>query len=149
MYFNYWELKDDGTLFDREEGFIPGLMLGLSSSTDQWVIAGEASYHGGNVDYTGSTNTGFPITTKTRQDMLMIALRTEYWFTGNHIPDVGLYLGIGYQQWYRDILATTTASGSPVSGLFETYSWGKGFLGIKTRLYQNTASTLVFDNKFF
>jgi len=145
LHFDYREINDNDKELDREEGFIPGVALGMSKAVKQWVFAGDFAYHGGDVAYTGNTNTGIPITTTTRQNIANITLRAEYWFAFDNIPDFAAYVGAGQHQWQRDIRSTTTASGAPVSGLFETYSWRTIFLGVKTELYHSNSDNLFVD----
>ena len=144
-HFDYQEFSDNGKLLDREEGYIPGLAFGLSESVNRWVLAGDIGYHNGDTAYSGYTNSGIPITTTTRQNIVDIAMRAEYWLSGSKGRSYALYLGTGYHQWQRNILPTTTASGSPVSGLFETYAWWTGFAGIKTELFDSAYGLCMMD----
>jgi len=144
MNFGYQEFKDTGTLFDREDGYIPGLVLGLSHTTDRWRFAGDFSFYGGDVLYTGQTNTGIPINTQTTQTIFDLSLRTEYWLQNSKGLEYGLYLGAGYHQWDRDI-RPTSVNGAPVSGLFETYTWWTGFVGVKTEWYASENSHCMVD----
>jgi len=147
MHFGYQEFDDTGKLLDREDGYIPGLALGLSQTVDRWVFAGDFSYHIGDVIYTGQTNTGIPLSTSTRQNISDIAMHTEYWLNGRNSPGYAFYLGAGYHQWDRDIQPTNTVSGIPVSGLFESYQWWSGFIGIKTEFYQSVSSRWQLDTR--
>lgn len=123
LHFGYQEFNDTGKLLDREDGYIPGLMLGLSHTVDRWLFAGDFAYYGGDVDYAGLTNTGIPINTRTTQNIAGLALRSEYWPENAKGLDYAFYAGAGYHHWDRNILPAATASGAPVSGLFETYRW--------------------------
>lgn len=145
LHFDYQEFNDSGKLLDHEEGFIPGLALNLSNTFDQWTLAGDLSYHAGDVPYVGYTNTGLPITTTTRQNIADLALRAEYWRQSDNEQDYAVYFGTGYHLWGRDILSTTTTSGAPVSGLYEIYTWWTGFLGIKAGLYHAASNSLIVD----
>lgn len=144
LNFGYQEFKDTGILFDREDGYIPGLVLGLSHSTDRWLFAGDFSFHSGEVLYTGQTNTGIPINTQTKQNIFDLALRTEYWQQSSKGLEYALYLGAGYHHWDRDI-RPTSINGLPVSGLFETYTWWTGFVGVKTEWYEAENIHSTFD----
>lgn len=148
LNFGYQEFNDTGKLLDREDGYIPGVVLGLSHTIDRWLFAGDFAYHAGDVAYTGQTNnTGVPISTRTRQNISDISLRTEYWSQHDKGLSYAFYLGAGYHQWNRDIQPTTTASGAPVSGLFETYEWWSGFLGIKGELYESGSTRWLLDTR--
>ncbi len=145
LHFDYQEFNDAGKLLLRENGFIPGLMLGMSQTSERWVFAGDFAFHGGDVLYTGQTQTGIPITTRTTQNIVDIAMRTEYWIDDKQSLNYALYLGAGYHYWKRDILPTTTAGGKPVSGLLEVYTWWSGFLGMKAEIYQSATSRWLLD----
>lgn len=149
LHFDYQEFNDTGKLLDREEGYIPGVILGLSHTMDRWQFAGDFAFYTGDVAYTGLTNTGIPISTRTRQQIADVALRTEYWLQSKYGPDYAVYLGAGYHFWNRDIQATTTASGVPVSGLFETYEWWSGFIGLKSELYTVEPIRWLLDVRLF
>lgn len=144
LNFGYQEFSDTGKVLDREDGYIPGLVLGVSHTINRWLFAGDFSYHGGEVVYTGQTNTGIPISTVTRQNIVDLALRSEYWLQNSKGVEYALYLGAGYHQWNRDI-RPTTANGAPVGGLFETYTWWSGFLGGKTAVYKSEHAQCLFD----
>ena len=145
MHFDYQEFSDYGKQLDREEGYLPGLALGMSQSYEQWLFAGNLDLHRGDTAYTGYTNSGIPINTTTRQNIAGLSLQAEYWLNSVQDGDFAVYFGAGYRQWERDILSTTTASGSPVSGLFETYTWWSGFAGIKTALFDAGYGRCLLD----
>jgi len=145
IHFDYQEFSDAGKLFDREEGFIPGLAFGLSNKADQWVFAGDFAYHTGSVPYTGNTNTGIPIKTTTRQNIWEAGLRGEYWLQSDKGTEYAVYIGTNYHRWERDILSTTTPGGAYVSGLFEIYTWWTGFAGMKGEIYHSGADSLLLD----
>ena len=143
--FGYQEFSDSGKLLNREDGPIPGLVASLSRSRDRWLLAGDFSYHAGDVTYNGQTNTGVPITTRTDQKIVDMAVRAEYWQATTGGLNYALYLGAGYHRWERDIQPTRTASGAPVGGLFETYEWWLGFLGAKMVLRESGKVRWLLD----
>ena len=145
LHFAYQEFNDTGKLLDREDGYIPGLVIGLSQTVDRWLFAGDFSFYAGNVIYTGQTNTGIPISTRTRQRIIDIAVHTEYWLQSDKGLSYAFYVGAGYHQWDRNIQPTITASGTPVSGLLETYEWWSGFLGTKAVLHESESVRLLLD----
>lgn len=145
MHFNYKEWDDSGKLLDQEDGFLPGFLLGLNQKTDSWLIAENFTYHGAEVNYTGQTQTGIPITTHTKQQIADIAMHAEYWIVNKQSLNYALYFGAGYHFWDRNIHPTTTAGGAPVSGLHEIYSWWSGFLGMKAEIYQSDTSIWQLD----
>lgn len=141
--FNYKEFDDDGSLLDREDGTLPGLIFGLERPRGPWVLGGRFSYYAGSVDYDGQTNTGTPITTRTDEKISEIEGRAEYWLRPE--DRWAVYGGLGYRYWARDIRPTRTAGGQPVSGLFEVYDWWLVFFGTKVELYNKNASRWSLD----
>ncbi len=134
LNFGYKEFSDSGKLLDREDANIPGTTLRLSHSRKPFLFAGEVSYYGGDVVYDGQTNTGIPITTRTGEKIVDMAVRAEYWLATPGGFNYALYAGAGYRRWERDIRPTRTAAGAPVGGLFEIYEWWFGLLGVKLTL---------------
>jgi hypothetical protein len=145
LHFGYQEFNDTGKLLDREDGFLPGLVLGLSHTADRWLFAGDFAVYGGEVVYTGLTNTGIPISTRTEQHIADLALRSEYWQENDKGVSYAFYAGAGYHHWDRDIKPTITATGIPVSGLFETYRWWSAFLGAKASFYKSASVVWLLD----
>jgi len=147
LRFGYQEFNDAGQMLDREDGNIPGVVVGMSSNSGSWLFAGDASYYGGNVDYDGQTNTAppVPVRTRTTQNIADVALRTEYWLQNGKASRYALYLGGGYHYWGRDIQPASDANGNPVGGLFEAYTWWSGFLGAKAALYDSGTSRWLLD----
>ena len=145
LNFGYREFSDSGTQLNREHGAIPGVALSLSRRQDRWLLVGDYSYHAGGVAYNGQTNTGVAITTRTDQNIVDMALRAEYWRATTGGLNYALYIGTGYHHWERDIQPTRTASGAPVSGLFETYQWWLGFLGAKAVLHESGRARWLLD----
>lgn len=131
MHFDYREYGEQGNLLDRENGLLPGLLLGVARTQGSWQIAGTLSYHSGDIAYTGQTNGGIPISTTTRQRMTDAELRAGYQFQPVRRITPTLYAGAANHRWRRDIQATHTSSGIPVRGLLETYRWWQAFLGVK------------------
>jgi len=61
LRFGYQEFNDAGQMLDREDGNIPGVVVGMSNNSGSWLFAGDFSYHGGSADYDGQTNTAVPV----------------------------------------------------------------------------------------
>lgn len=132
MDFRYKEYDDAGKLLDREDGFIPGVVLGLSESDGDWDYKGTFLYHAGNVRYDGQTNSGIPITTRTDEKIIDATFHAERWYRdSNDQKRYAWYGGLGYRHWFRDIRSTSTSGGLPVSGLTETYQWWYVLVGGK------------------
>ena len=143
--FGYQEFDDSGTLLNREDGAIPGVAVSLSHWHGSWLFVGDFSYHAGSVAYSGQTNTGIAITTRTHQAIVDMALRTEYWQDTTTGLEYAFYFGTGYHRWERDIRPTRTAGGAPVSGLFETYQWWLGFAGVRVVPYESDRARWLLD----
>jgi hypothetical protein len=127
--FGYQEFADNGALLDREDGRIPGFVARLAGSSRVWTLAGELSHHAGDVDYRGKTNTGGAVSTITDETITNLAVTLGRRFGRCAWRDSRIYVGIGYNDWHRDIRPTQTAAGQPVAGLVEDYVWWSGFAG--------------------
>lgn len=141
LHFGYEEFDENGSLLDRDEGYIQGFTLGLNQTFDRWVFAADFSYHGGGAIYTGKTQTGIPASTRTMEYITDFALRTEYWAES----DYAFYAGAGQHHWDRDILAGKDANGMPVSGMRECYSWWTSFIGAKAVMYETSSVSWIAD----
>jgi len=126
MDFSYKEFKKNGELFNHEYGTLPGIKIGMMKNFKQGFFSTTFSYHLNDVNYKGETQSGMPLKTRTDEKFFdfsfLFGRRLK--ITRNLIFQV--YTGLGYHQWQRDILSTST-----VSGLFETYQWWYGLLGVK------------------
>jgi Outer membrane protein beta-barrel domain len=143
--FNYREHDNNGNLLDRENGYIPGLLLGMDRSFGPWQLAGQLAYHSGDVTYTGQTTGGVPITTTTNQQVMDAELRAGYRFAQIRQFEPALYFGAGRHEWQRNIHPTHTAGGTAVGGLQETYDWWQVFLGTRLSHKQTDAFTWGMD----
>jgi hypothetical protein len=137
LRFDYAELKDDGTTWDKELGSIPGLSFRLTRRYASWEWEGMASYYYGRVDYTGQTNLGTPYNTHTDEEISNVALRLGRWFEGSY--PVMPYAGLGYRHWNREIQP------SSLGGLFETYRWKYANVGAKVMFYKHGSSNFMLD----
>ena len=132
--FDYKEFTDNDATANREEGLIPGITAGASATRGQWFASTEISAWSGNVDYHG------PVETTTDEKIIdwnALAGREVY---RKEQGEIGLFAGFGYRNWERDILSTATAS-----GLFETYDWWYGMLGVRGAYHFNSATQLRAD----
>jgi hypothetical protein len=118
--FDYTETFDDGSTADYETGLIPGINLGLSLSQDRLFAETVVSAWSGNVGYHG------PADTVTGEDLLDWSLLAGAEVYRHTATAVDVYAGAGYRYWERDIQSTAT-----LSGLFETYDWWYGLLGLR------------------
>ncbi len=137
LNFHYKEFDDNGQVPDKEDGAIPGVIVGISQHDGNWVYAGTASYHAGDVSYDGqavnlSTYAVSPITTRTDEKIFDVAAYAERWYRSKANQDrFAWYAGLGHRYWNRDIRPTRTAAGDPVSGTTEIYEWWYLSLGGK------------------
>lgn len=148
LNFGYQEFNDNGKQLNQEHGIIPGLTMRFSQAQGRWLIVGDLSYYSGDVTYNGLTNIGTPVTTRTGQKIAELSMHAEYWRATAGGFNYALYSGAGYYYRERDIQPTRTATGAPVSGLFETYQWWLGFLGAKTVLYTSERAQWILDTRF-
>lgn len=132
LHFGYREFADHGALLDREDGVLPGIVLGAATATvERRRLAAEVVLYDGAVGYDGHTNSGLPVATRTDSRITDAQVRAEWWggeWTGTAYA---LYAGLGYRVWDRDIGAARTATGRPVSGLRERIEWGWLFGGAR------------------
>jgi hypothetical protein len=132
--FDYEEFFDNGSSANREEGLVPGFTAGMSVARGHWFAATGISAWSGTVDYHG------PVESETDEDIIdwnVLAGREIYREGGGA---VGLFAGLGYRNWERDIQPTATAS-----GLFETYDWWYGMLGVRGEYRFSSATQFRVD----
>ncbi|MDH5387768.1 MAG: hypothetical protein OEY06_04905 [Gammaproteobacteria bacterium] len=115
MHFDYTEFSYNGTVLDRETGWVPGIQFQLAHDiNDQLNIELGISTYGGNVDYAGHTQSGLPHNTRTNEGLTRIDTR----FIAPLLPDTNIYLATKFHQWDRNIY-----SNNGVAGIFEQYQW--------------------------
>jgi hypothetical protein len=129
--FQYKEFGDNGALLDREDGWLPGVVLGFSRPRGEWLFTVEAAIFDGDIDYEGHTTSGVPITTRTSTRIVDLHARAEWWHWKISGWQVAPYGALGYYGWDRDIQPTRTPAGTPVGGVYEYYEWGYAALGAK------------------
>jgi hypothetical protein len=140
MKFNYQEFKENGESFNNEQGILPGLTLGLMKNFQPGYIATTFSYYLNEVDYEGETQKGMPLETRTDEKLFDFSFQLGQQFKPTSKQIYQGYIGFGYHQWQRDILPTST-----VLGLFETYQWWYGLLGVKSILPISQQSKLMIN----
>ena len=126
MNFNYEEFKENGQLFNREDGIVPGIKIGMQKNFKQNFILTTFSYHLNDVNYQGETQAGKQIKTRTDEKIYNLAFQFGHQFKKTYHIFPQLYAGLGYFQWQRDIRSTTTTF-----GLAETYQWWYAIFGTK------------------
>jgi hypothetical protein len=144
MNFDYREY-DDGRLLDRESGGLPGLAFYLTVSRGRWSLGGRLGWQAGMVSYDGQTDTGIPIQTRTRENLLDTSVRIAHRLQDAAGRGTALYGGFGYRYWGRQIRSTVTSGGTPVSGLNEYYRWKYFFFGGETTICRGNRSRWWLD----
>ena len=141
--FGYKEFSDQNTLLDREDGWIPGISGSYSRQTGKYSLDINLSYLKGNVVYDGQTQGGLPHKTHTNEQIIDTSISLGILDPVKLANPTVLYFGLGFREWQRDILPTST-----VLGLFETYSWHYGFIGGKIELLRKEKLSLWLDGRF-
>jgi hypothetical protein len=141
--FGYKEFDDQDTLLDREDGWISGISGTLSTQTEKYSLDIGISYLNGNVVYDGQLQNGTPHKTKTNEQIFDASISLGFFDVIKNLPKPSvLYFGLGFREWQRDILPTST-----VLGLFEIYSWHYGFIGGKIELFDEDKFTVWLDGR--
>jgi len=137
MHFDYTEFNFNGSVLDRETGWIPGIQFRLTQDLlNQLNIELEISTYGGNVDYSGQTQTGLPHHTQTNEKLLRF---------GAHLiaalsPNTDIYLATKYHQWDRNI-----RSNNGVASLFEQYQWWEISAGSRILFWIKDGQSWIAD----
>lgn len=138
--FDYREFDGAGRELDRETATLPGVTLTVGGPLADFFWHAEITLQKGSARYAGRTNLNTPHNTTTRERVLDGSAHIGRWFNASGLPPFALYAGIGRREWDRDIGATPT-----VGGLFETYTWGYGFLGAKAIVFKREALQWTAD----
>lgn len=120
MHFDYEEFDSGGSL-DREEGYLPGLGVGLQLARGGLFAETTLEAWSGRVDYASAT-----VSTETDEDLLDWNAIAGYTLFALADRRLSLYAGPGYRHWQRDIRSTPTAF-----GLDETYRWWYASVGLR------------------
>ena len=137
MEFGYKEFSDRDQLLDREDGLLPGLLLGVMQPWNNWFGQLEGGIYSGQVTYDGQTQSGIPLQTATDELIIDSSLQLGYWFNRLKRFNYAFYAGLGYRFWRRDIRPTALTDGTPIFGLLETYQWKYASLGSKAKFKQS------------
>jgi hypothetical protein len=123
-HFNFKEFDSAGTNILTEKGLLPGIQAGIVFKKGEWFLTSEIDFAKGEVDYTGQTNIGTPLTTRVDEEIYKASLSAGRWIYRDHNLKFGLQCGVGHRWWWRDIHAAGT-----VQGLSETYTNWYGLIG--------------------
>lgn len=151
MDFGYKEFDTDGTLLDREDGWLPGLTLGVSETRGRWYGQFDGALYGGGITYRGQVQSpdptldGRPIRSNTDELVVDGALQFGYLFGRPGQLRWTAYGGLGYRHWRRDINPGRLADGTQVSGLLEQYRWWYALVGARLNLLQRAGSLVQVD----
>ena len=126
--FDFKEFDDGGTRLNHEHGSLPGFAGGIELSWAAVFAEAGLSYYSGDVRHDGQTQSGLPVTTRTDEDILDGSALAGVQFAFKRGFGSAAFVGAGYRHWKRDIRSTRSAT-----GLFETYDWWYGLLGVKIR----------------
>lgn len=125
--FHYWEYrKDDGSLADRESGWVPGVHAAVEHDFGAWFGGATLDWSRGAIDH-AEPELGNTTDSDIRQLELHAGL--PVWRQGRH--RLSVVAGLGAREWRRDIRNTVNANGLPVYGQDETYRWGYVLLGVR------------------
>ena len=141
--FTYKEFDDDNVLLDREDGLIPGFIMGYKQKGNNLITDVFFSYHATDIQYDGQTQSGVPVTTRSDADIyeFQAKIASEFRTRGNYQYE--MYGGVGYRFWQRNIRSTAAAT-----GIFEEYDWTYLMLGAKFPLMKTSGSSLDFDIQY-
>lgn len=136
---SFREEDDNGQTLVREDGLLPGLLIGAGYKYSDWEVSGQVTGLIGKVDYRGKTTLGNTHSTKTDERFIESELMLGH--TGS-MKDLNLqpYGGVGYRYWSRDIKST-----SSVLGIDETYTWWSGFVGMRFIVTETSKASLTID----
>jgi len=141
LHFDYREYRKDGQQFNRESGYIPGVVLNLGRTAGAWDILGTLSYYGADINYHGETQFGAPVRTTTKEGLYAFALQIgKQVILASTIAPVRVYGEIGYRHWERDIRSTSIATG-PI----ENYRWHYASVGATVPVVQASWGEVAFD----
>jgi hypothetical protein len=137
LHFDYTEFSTTNTVLNREQGWIPGIKLGITQSfATDWRIGLTGSYYQGSVDYDGQTQSGTPHLTQTDTTLLRLGARIEKTIFNN----TNLFITTVSHQWRRDI-----RSNNGVSGILETYRWIELAIGLNYNFILDAKNTLNLE----
>ncbi len=148
LRFNYVEYDDNGKWLDEENGLIPGLVLSSVQRHPGYWTRWDASIGYDLIYYNGQTQSGTPL--QTRSDALLIDMAIMYGqdFAPAYGREMGVYAGLGYRYWLRNIRPGVDANGNNVAGILEHYRWYYGILGYKAMFWAGDRVKTGWDFRF-
>lgn len=143
MNFKYAEYKDNNVFLDGESGFIPGVVLKLKRDYAHQYTEFAGQLYGNTIEYDGQTQSGTPLQTKS--DAIIVDTHFKLGFHLSEVKNHGLYLGLGYRYWFRNIRSGNDINGNPVAGLLEHYYWFYSLLGYSANFNVNENVKIGLD----
>lgn len=137
MSFDYAEYRENNAFLDGETGFIPGIIVNRKQHHEGIYSELVGQLYGNTIDYDGQTQSDIPLTTKS--DAVIFDTHFKLGIHLSEVENHGVYAGLGYRYWLRNIRSGYDINGNSVAGLFEEYYWFYGILGY-------TASYVVSEN---
>ena len=133
LEFDYAEYLD-GQFLDGETGLLPGIYTNYTLDiSDKSYLTLVGSYYFGQLDYNGETQgTGIPIKSTSDANIIDASFVYGQWLDSRakSVFRYGIYGGLGYRYWRRNINPTLTPAGNPVAGVREFYDWFYFIVGV-------------------
>lgn len=143
MKFQYDEYNDSNVFLDGESGFIPGVIFKRKQDHISYYSEWVGQLYGNTIKYTGQTQSGTPLTTQS--DAVIFDTHFKLGFPFAEAPNHGVYVGLGYRYWLRNIRSGYDINGNPVAGLLEHYCWLYGLFGYAANYTVNENVKVGFD----
>lgn len=143
MQFNYDEYNDNNVFLDGESGFIPGVVLKRKQEYATYYSEWVAQLYGNTINYEGQTQSGTPLTTQS--DAVIFDTHYKLGFHFAEAKNHGVYVGLGYRYWMRNIRSGYDINGNPVAGLLEHYYWLYGLFGYAANFTVSDKVKVGFD----
>ena len=141
LRFDFREYADTGEQLVRELGVLPGVIGGVGQAIGRWRWSAELSYHSGDVDYDGQTQSGAAFTSTS--DAVVAGIRARALHLLDPEGRFAAGLGLGYGQWQRHIRGRTS-----VSGLDERFEAGDVSFDARLSVLRSDAATVDVDLRF-
>ena len=144
MKFNYDEYNGDDIFLDGESGFIPGVVLKRKQDHTTYYSEWVGQLYGNTINYDGEAQpSGTPLTIKS--DAVIFDTHFKLGFHFAEAQNHGMYIGLGYRYWLRNIRSGYDINGNPVAGLREDYYWLYGLFGYVANYTVNENVNIGFD----
>jgi hypothetical protein len=132
----YKEFDANGRLLDREDGPMPGLLIGAELLAPPYTLSLSTEGQYNSISYRGQTQIGVPLKTTTTETITRYSLK----LMRNMSMDphsLRLIAEVGERRWLRSIGKTATTN-----SLYEVYRWPYYLLGGAATLWHSEESSL-------